>query len=141
MRASQRYDFETKQWVPIEDSAPIELHYVQDDIPEFRTSSGRQVRGRAEWREHLARTGTIELGRSDIQRSEENWHKRKAQMKERVKSEPAVREAEPPQEIRPYERSRANKELRNRLEGRPMPDRKRLIKLAFDMERIYGGKR
>ena len=39
-------------------------------------------------------------------------------------------------ESRDYEMSRINRELANRLDGRPMPDRKMLIKLTLETARM-----
>ena len=115
----------------------LELHYVQPDLAEFKSNSGARISGRRQWREHLKRTGAVEGGFADIRKSQESWEKRRAKFAERVaKQDRFVRPAEAPEgEIRPIEMSRVNAEVRNRLEGRPAPDRKTLVKITLETAR------
>lgn len=112
------------------------LHYVQDDIAEFHSPDGARIRGKAQWREHLKATGSIELGHSDIRAATTHWQKRKDDFKEKLKKAEGVKEAEPPGgEIRAGEWSRLGVEMLNRLYNRPLPDRKTLIKLSIETAR------
>jgi hypothetical protein len=131
----------------VELSAPQidELHYVQDDIQEFRSPDGAMIGGKRQWREHLKRTGTMEMGHSDVRASQEKWQKRKEAHHEKIAKagKMGVQQVETKEggdDIRPAERSRINCEVLNRLEGRPAPDRKTLIKLALETARRYGGR-
>src|SRR5205807_5092023 len=82
-----------------------ELHYVQDDIAEFQSPDGARIRGRAQWREHLKRTSSIEMGHSDMKFAEQKWKKKREAFKERVQR-PGAQEKEPPSgEIQETQRS------------------------------------
>lgn len=104
--------------------------YVQPDIEEYG--------GRAKFREHLKRTGTVELGHSDIASAHDRWESRKSGFRQRIQG--AER-----QQVRPvdskvveapdYQMTRLNQEMANRLDGRPMPDRKMLIKMTLETAR------
>jgi hypothetical protein len=111
-----------------------DLHYVQGDIAEFRSPDGAYISGRMQWREHLERTGQIEMGHSDLKATKEKWDKKKEAFKERInKPVPKVplRGEVNVMESREHE-SRINSEIKNRLDGRPAPDRKTLIKLTLE---------
>src|SRR5437879_12635207 len=71
-----------------------ELHYVQDDIAEFQSTDGARIRGRTQWREHLKRTGSVEMGHSDMKAAERQWKKKREACKERVQR-PGAQEKEP----------------------------------------------
>ncbi len=118
-----------------------ELPYVQDDIKEFRNTDGTQIRGKAQWREHLKQTGTIELGHSDIAIAQEKWGKKRAAFQDRIaKAKGLVMAVDAPSgEIRERgDRTRVNAEVMNRLDGRPAPERRELIKIALETARKYG---
>ncbi len=109
-----------------------EFHHVQDDIMEFRSPDGTHITGRKQWREHLRRTDSMEMGHSDIKVAEQGWSKRKERFRERL-NRPGAKEVEAPSgEIRPTEHKRIDIEMANRLHNRPLPDRKTLIKLTLD---------
>jgi hypothetical protein len=110
---------------------------VQDDIAEFRSPDGKRIRGKAQWREHLKRTGTIEMGHSDMRNVQEKWGKKREAFAQKVsRGTEGVKEVAPREgEIRPRELSRVDTEMANRLYNRPMPDRKTLIKLSLETAR------
>ncbi len=109
-------------------SAASEVHFVQPDFNEHG--------GRAKFREYLKRTGSSEIGHSDMNSMKAKWDQRKAEHAEKMRkisSNRHVKEAAaPPVEDRPYQRSELSKALANRLDGRPEPDRKTFIKLAIE---------
>ena len=107
---------------------------VIGDIEEFKSPDGAVIRGRAQWREHLKATDTIEMSHSDVKYAQEQWNKRKAQHNERLRGQAQIVQefSEPRGEIREFKRSGLNVEIANRLHGRPAPERKELIKLTLD---------
>ncbi len=113
-------------------------HFVQPDLVEFQSPDGAHIAGRRQWRDHLKATGCVETSPADIRKSQQNWNKKQAAFRERLK--PAekfgVRESRADISDMPdYVRSRVNSEIANRLDGRPTPDRKTLIKLTLDIAR------
>lgn len=128
------YAWRDNQLVELTSEQVDDLHYVQDDVKEFRSPDGAVISGRTQWREHLKRTDCVEMGHSDMKAAQRNWNKRQDAQRERVaRGEKYVREAEPPNgEIRPMERSRIGAEVANRLYNRPTPDRKTMIKIALE---------
>lgn len=112
---------------------------VQPDLREFQSPDGARIGSRSEWREHLKRTGTIEMSHSDLAQQQEKWDRRKEQFAEKVNRDTEhVRPVDPPDgEIREAERSRVGKEVANRLDGRPSPDRVTLIKMAIEESRRH----
>jgi len=109
-------------------------HYVQPDLVEFRSTDGAIISGRAQWREHLARTGQVEMGHSDIRANQEKWKKKKEKFSEKLNVPVPQVETRPVDVLnsRDYEMSRIHKEVANHLEGRPQPDRKTLIKMTLE---------
>jgi hypothetical protein len=123
-------------WIPLDREPEARLH-VQGDLEEFAIPGGKtRIRGKKQWREYLKRTGNIEMGHSDIAKSKEAWDQRKADFAGKIKNAPAPVDA-PVLESRDYERSRLNKEIRNRLDGRPAPDRITLLKLVYEESRRH----
>lgn len=111
-----------------------ELHYVQDDIKQFRSPDGAVIEGKSQWREHLKRTGTVEMSHADIKAGEKVWSKRKRDFAEKLASgEKYAKPVDVPVlESRDYERSRLNTEMANKLYNRPAPSRTELLKLTWD---------
>lgn len=109
-------------------------HYVMGDIAEYG--------GRAKFREHLKRTGTMEMGHSDLRAAQEKWNSRKADHQAKVKlaQKYNVKPTEMPQEPPRQESSMLAREMANRLHGRPEPDRKTLIKLTLETARMLRGR-
>ncbi len=115
-----------------------EGHFVQPDLVDFRSPDGAYISGRRQWREHLKSTGTVETSPQDLMKTQQSWNAKKAAFQDRLKpaAQFGVRGSDAPVLSAPtYERSRINSEVANRLDGRPTPDRKTLIKLTLDMER------
>jgi hypothetical protein len=132
------YIWNGSSFVEKSSSASKNIHYVQGDLAEFRTASGVQITGgRRQYREHLKESGNVEVGASEIIAMQEKWNSRQSDHRARVaKGAKYIREVETStDDIRPYERSRMNNEVRNRLEGRPMPDRVTLIKMSLEEAR------
>ncbi len=125
------------QLVPA-DEQTARLHYVIDDIPAFKANTGARIEGRRQWREHLKERNCEELGHADVKARGEAWQKRKAAAEAK---KAAIAKYAPPVEVteaqfeQPMQRSRLHAEVLNRLEGKPQPDRKTLIKLTLDLAR------
>ncbi len=137
--------FDEKSKTFIEKSASVKknIHFVQSDLAEFTSTDGARIGGRRQWREHLARTGAAEMNHKDIAASREKWASRRSTFHDKLASaeKKSIREVAPPTgEIREYDRSRLAKEMANRLDGRPMPDRKTLIKLTLESDRMLRGR-
>lgn len=114
----------------LEKNEAREAAYVMPDIQPFMGTDGHYISGRQAWREHLKATGTIELGRSDIEYQRSQWNKRKEKFRSRLGP------VETPTFEGDGKRINAGKvaiEIANRLHGRPLPQRKELIKLAVDV--------
>lgn len=136
------YAWRDGQLVELTTEAVSELHYIQPDIAEFRSSDGALIGGRSQWREHLNRTGSIEMGHADMRNAQENWGKKKEAFQQKLKRNTGeVKPVNISDEIRPVVLSRVNAEMRNRLEGRPMPNRKMLIKLTMETARDLARRR
>jgi hypothetical protein len=116
---------------------------VQDDVPEFRSPDGVRISGRAQWKEHLKRTGTVEMGHSDMKSRQAQWEKRRSAFQAKVQSGGEhVKEVVPPTDS--IERSTPTQisvEMANRLYNRPMPDRKTMIKLTLETAREIAKRR
>ena len=108
------------------------LPQVMDDVQDFTSTDGANISGRRQWREHLKRTGSREMGHADLRNAQENWQKRRASFAERVNRDPGVRPVEAQVvDAKPEERSRLNSEIQNKLYNRPSPDRKTLVQLVL----------
>lgn len=119
-------------------------HFVQGDIPEFRSTDGAVISGRRQWRDHLKESGCIEMGLSDMMAQKDRWDSRKSSFQSKIAgaAQQQVREVAPPSgEIREIDRTRQTAEVLNRLEGRPAPDRKTLIKLNIEVARELARRR
>ena len=131
------YAWRNGQLVELTPQEIAALPQVMDDVPDFRSPDGARIRGRAQWREHLKRTGTVEMGHSDLKIAQENWQKKRAAFAEKTSQiSHDVRPVEPPDgEIRERRSTEVDKALANRLYNRPMPGRKLLVKLALETAR------
>lgn len=112
------------------------LHFVQGDIAEFTANDGVRIGGKRQWREHLKRTNTIEMNGADMARQTEKWQAKKADHQARIANSEkrGVRPVTAPDgPIVPIDRSRLSAEIANRLDGRPIPERKMLIKLTREV--------
>ncbi len=106
---------------------------IMEDVEEFRNPDGTRISGRAQWREHLKATDSVELGHSDMHQMSGKWTKRREQFQERVRRDVQnVYEANPSERIEPAEISRIEREMANRLDNRPTPDRKTLIRMTIE---------
>lgn len=113
--------------------APSAEYHVLPDIESFRCPDGAYITGRKQWREHLKRTDTIEMGHSDVKVAQAQWGKRREAFQKRIRAVGAAEAPAPSGDIKPIQRSGLNVELANRLHGRPTPERKELIKLTLDL--------
>lgn len=135
----QRYVSIDGEWVPINEAAEraSKSAFVMPDIAPFKSPDGAYITGRRAWREHLKNTDSIEMGHAEVKAAQSEWQKKKAAHRERLKgSEKCIADAEkymPKGEVKPYQPSRLNVEMANRLHGRPMPERKEMLKLTLDV--------
>ena len=110
-------------------------HFVQADIEEHG--------GRAAWRERLKQNNSIEMSPAEMKAMATKFREKKAAEQARLQANTHLTAAPANVDVMKapdYERSRLNKEMRNRLDGRPMPDRKMLIKLTLETERMLRGR-
>lgn len=122
------------------DTANDAGYYVMPDYEPWKDPSGVVIHSRAQWKEHLKKTGTVEMGHSDIKTTQEQWGKRRDAHAERLTRAQgmSVKSVDVPASmecIEPAQRSRLNVEILNKLHGRPTPGRKELIKLTLDTAR------
>src|SRR5439155_6014806 len=117
------YAWRNGQLVELTPQEIAALPQVMDDVPDFRSPDGARIRGRAQWREHLKRTGSVEMGHSDLKIAQENWQKKRRTFAEKTSQvSNHVRPVEPPEgEIRERRSTEVDKALANRLYNRPMP--------------------
>lgn len=112
-----------------------EAHFVMGDV-DFVANDGTHIKSRSHWRDHLKQTNAIEMGMSDIKSAEASFAKRKEAHQARLSNPKGVTPANVPyrdgQEVR---RSRIAANVLNRLDGRPTPDRKTVIKIALEEAR------
>lgn len=115
---------------------PPEALHVIGDIQPFMSPDGTFIEGKAQWREHLKATDSVEMSHSDMKYAQAEWARRKSANAERLKgSAGLVREFDAPGEVREVRRSNLNVEMANRLHGRPPPERKEMIKLTLETAR------
>lgn len=133
-----------RRWVYVDGVAyeagqePVsDAHHVMPDIEPFMSPDGKYITGRAAWRAHLKATDSVEMGHSDVKAAQQVWNKRKAEFQARLSNE-AVTQAEKylkgdskPMDARMA--SRLSVEMANRLHGRPVPERKEMIRLTLDV--------
>ncbi len=122
-----KYVWNGTEFVPKERSVNV-APYVQPDIEEYG--------GRSRFRDHLRKTNTVELGHSDIRGAQEQWQSKRTSFQDRIKNaeQQSVRPVDHVRvtEAPDYQKTRLNQELANRLDGRPVPDRKMLLKLTLE---------
>ena len=107
---------------------------VRGDIEPFRSPDGVMIEGRKQWREHLKRTDSIEMGHSDVKYAQAEWNKKKQAHNDRLRGQVAVVQEfdRPGAPIAPVKMSNLNVEMANRLHNRPMPERKEMIKMTLE---------
>lgn len=121
----------------------VETHGVIPDIQPFVANTGEFITGRRAWREHLKRTDGIEMGASDLKAAEDAWKRKKEAFHEKLnKANGVVKASEgmaisDTSRIGPRNLSKLQTEMLNRLHGRPIPERKELIKLTLDAAKRY----
>lgn len=139
MRATHRYIVlpEGLMEVPTR-SAGSDHHYVQPDFTPFKSPDGQYITGRTHWRDHLKQTGSIEMGHTDIQGQREEWKSRRGKFQEKV----ALGEKIAPEHHGPLSSPDQQRilpalyrEMAQKLDGRPMPDRKTMIQLTIETGR------
>lgn len=121
--------------IPIEEYIPppsADFH-VLPDLEPFRSPDGAHIGSRAQWREHLKRTDSIEMGHSDVKSAQAAWSKRRDAFQQRTQGVGVKPAQAPAGDIKPIQRSGLNVEIANRLHGKPAPARKELIKLSLDL--------
>jgi hypothetical protein len=107
---------------------------VMGDITPFMSPDGVMIEGRKQWRDHLKRTDSIEMGHSDVKYAQQEWNKKKEAHRDRLRGQLAtVQEFDRPgAPIAPVKMSNLNVEMANRLHNRPMPERKEMIKMTLE---------
>ena len=112
-----------------------DIHIIPDIEP-FKANDGAVINGRAHWRNHLKATGTVEMGHSDVRSMEAAHARKKAAHQERLRTSAAkaVSRDVPVVDAR-VDHSRIAARVAERLEGRPVPERKTLIKIALEEAR------
>jgi hypothetical protein len=50
---------------------------VMGDMAPFMSPDGVMIEGRKQWREHLKRTDSIEMGHSDVKYAQQEWNRKK----------------------------------------------------------------
>ena len=111
-------------------------HQIAPDIEPFMSPDGTYIQGRSHWREHLKRTDSIEMGHADIKAAQREWTKKQDAQRDRLRGQVAkVAEFSTDGPIAPVQRSGLAVEMANRLHGRPMPDRKEMIKLSLELSK------
>ena len=107
---------------------------VMGDITPFMSPDGKMIEGRKQWRDHLKRTDSIEMGHSDVKYAQAEWNKKKEVHRDRLRGQLAtVQEFDRPgAPIAAVKMSNLNVEMANRLHNRPMPERKEMIKMTLD---------
>lgn len=116
-----------------EKTRPHESAYIAPDIQPFVSSSGARISGRAAWREHLNRSGAVEMGASDLKAQTERHLKAKAAHQDRMARATAAAQPVPmPAQAQPLQPSRTAARVMERLHGRPTPDRPTLIRMAIE---------
>lgn len=111
--------------------------YVQPDFQPFMDTSGKLISGRRDWKEHLASTGTQELGRGDLKAATDRHVAAKQAKREQWAKASAQAPVRDTGEARPVVPSETVKRVLNRLEGRPAPSRTELVRIAME-ERLRG---
>lgn len=137
------WDDAAKAMVEILPAPTTAVHEVMPDIEAFRSNDGAVVGSRSKWREHLKRTDTVEMGHSDLASARESWNKRQADHRERLTAGAKFIQNRSGDEINhdaPRETSQLTREILNRLDGRPTPQRKELLKLSLNIARGMRGR-
>ena len=121
---------------PYEKTAGHSAEYttVMGDITPFMSPDGVMIEGRKQWRDHLKRTDSIEMGHSDVKYAQQEWNKKKEAHRDRLRGQlQTVQEFDRPgAPIAPVKMSNLNVEMANRLHNRPMPERKEMIKMTLE---------
>lgn len=118
----------------------IEAPYVQPDLAPWRDiGSGKVIEGRRQWREHVKANNLVEYGRDDMLRltsAHEQRKKAAAARTERIAREVVGewQEHEPLPE-QGVEHTRLWARVAERLEHRPVPPRKTLIRIILEEAR------
>ena len=60
---------------------------VMGDIAPFMSPDGVMIEGRKQWRDHLKRTDSIEMGHSDIKYAQQEWNKKKEAHRDRLRGQ------------------------------------------------------
>lgn len=110
--------------------------HIIPDIEPFKANDGAVIRGRSHWREHLKMTSTVELGHSDVRAMEATHARKKIEHQTRLRSAAeAAKPVDTPVMEAKVDHARITARVMERLEGRPTPPRKELIKIALEEAR------
>jgi hypothetical protein len=118
------------------------MSYVIPDIQPFKANTGKVIEGRRQWRDHLKETDSVEMGHSDLEAQRAAQERKKREHLEKLEKSAKLNlktEWQEPKEIEssPQSHSRLWAGVAGRLEGRPEPSRKQLLKIVMEeMKRV-----
>lgn len=126
-------------WAGEQEAEKGESSMVIPDIAPFVANTGEYIAGRNAWRKHLKKVDGIEMGASDLKAQERQWKQRKEAHRERLTRAAGVVNTMPQGSVMQskIDHSRLQVEMANKLHGRPIPERKELIKLTLDTAKRF----
>jgi hypothetical protein len=116
------------------------LSYVIPDIQPFKDTTGKVIEGRRQWREHLKEIDAVELDKGDLARMQEAQEKKRQAHLAKVEQQTKLQlktEWQEPQEVQsdPNSHKRLWAKVAERLEGRPQPTRKQLLRIVVEEQK------
>ena len=110
---------------------------VIPDIAPFVDTTGKVIEGRRQWREHLKSIDAVEMGHADIKEAESKWAKRQREAAAKVEQQTKVQLKTDWQEPKDIERDPTSHKrlwckVAERLDGRPVPSRKQLLRIVIE---------
>jgi len=116
------------------------MSYVIPDIQPFKDTTGKVIEGRRQWRDHLKAIDAVEMGHSDLEAQRAALEKKKREHLEKVEKAAKLQlktEWQEPKEVEqdPQTHKRLWAKVAERLEGRPEPTRKQLLRIVMEEQR------
>jgi hypothetical protein len=116
------------------------LSYVIPDIQPFKDTTGKVIEGRRQWREHLKEIDAVEMSKGDLEAARELQEKKKQAMLAKVEEQTKLQlktEWQEPKEVEsdPHSHKRLWAKVAERLEGRPQPTRKQLLRIVVEEQK------
>lgn len=130
-------DGELVEVTPGYSAAPRADYHVMPDIEPFKANDGAEIKGRAHWREHLKATGALEMGHADVASAQAAHERKREAHRERLQNASRIAAEAPHANVLTDHSGRSSIAVNvlNRLHGRPMPDRKTIIKIGLEEAR------